>query len=89
MQAQQLQQHFVKIRNNRKFKAFVITIIIVSAILIGAKTYDIPDFAFDIILVLDWMITIFFLLEISIRFLGEERKLDFFKDGWNLFDCNC
>ena len=86
MQAQQLQQRFVRIRNNRKFKAFVITIIIVSAILIGAKTYDIPDFAFDIILTLDWMITIFFLLEISIRFLGEERKRDFFKDGWNLFD---
>ena len=30
--------------------------------------------------------TVFFVIEISIRFFGEEKKINFFKDGWNIFD---
>jgi voltage-gated sodium channel len=86
MQTDRLQQTFLNIRSNKKFETFVITIIIISAILIGAKTYDIPIYVVNIINFLDWFITAFFLIEITIRFLGEERKRDFFKSGWNIFD---
>ena len=30
--------------------------------------------------------TVFFVIEISIRFFSEKNKLNFFKDGWNIFD---
>jgi voltage-gated sodium channel len=35
---------------------------------------------------LDRAITVFFLIEICIRFIGEPNKKDFFKNPWNIFD---
>ena len=35
---------------------------------------------------LDYSITVFFVIEIIIRFIGEPNKKDFFKSGWNIFD---
>ena len=35
---------------------------------------------------LDLLITLIFLVEISIRFLGEPQKRAFFRNGWNVFD---
>jgi voltage-gated sodium channel len=35
---------------------------------------------------LDYSITVFFVIEILIRFIGEPKKLNFFKSGWNIFD---
>ena len=64
----------------------VISVIIFSALVIGVKTYDISETVETAIRVLDWAITLFFMLEISIRFLAEENKKDFFKSGWNIFD---
>lgn len=81
-----LQVFFWKIRSNKFFEGFVIFIIIVSALLIGAKTYDISPLMGRVISVADWGITLFFLSEIIIRFLGEEHKTAFFKRGWNIFD---
>lgn len=86
MNTDTLQAFFWRIRSNKIFEGFVIFIIIVSALLIGAKTYDIPLLASKVINIADWGITFFFLTEIVIRFLGEERKLAFFKKGWNIFD---
>ena len=77
---------FYKIRENSFFQAFVIGVIIFSALLVGSTTYDL-DPQFSIILsYLDYAVTIFFVVELSIRFLGEEKKSEFLKDGWNLFD---
>lgn len=84
--ASQLVQTFAKIRSNRIFETFVVSVIIFSAVVIGVKTYDIPDIVSSIVYVLDWVITAIFLVEICIRFIGEENKKDFFKSGWNLFD---
>lgn len=86
MNTDSLQAYFWKIRSNRKFEGFVISVIIISALLIGAKTYDISVLAARMIHIADWAITLFFLTEIIIRFLGEERKLNFFHRGWNIFD---
>lgn len=68
------------------FQGAVIAIIILSALMIGAKTYNIPPFAEQLINFLDWAVTIFFLLEICVRFVVCENKKRFFTDGWNVFD---
>lgn len=81
-----LQAKFERLRSNKLFEILVISIILVSALLIGAKTYPLPPLANQLIIVLDWAITLFFLVEISIRFLGESDKKRFFRSGWNVFD---
>ena len=86
LNSETLQTKFEALRSNKAFELFVISVIIFSALMIGAKTYDIPDVVSRVILFLDWFITIFFLVEISIRFLGEKNKKDFFKHAWNIFD---
>jgi voltage-gated sodium channel len=86
MNTAQLQTTFLAIRNNRIFEWFVVAIIVVSALVIGAKTYDIPEATLTLIHWLDYFITIVFLTELLIRFVAEEQKSNFFKKGWNIFD---
>lgn len=86
MQATNLQKKFEKLRSNKLFELFVISIIIFSALVIGAKTYEISSSTLWLVRLLDWFITFFFLTEIIIRFIGEKHKNEFFKQGWNIFD---
>jgi voltage-gated sodium channel len=86
MQASELQNKFEKIRANKWFEAFVISVIVISALLVGAKTYKLPASVSSITVFLDWFISAFFLTEITIRFLAEKRKRYFFKSFWNWFD---
>lgn len=81
-----LQNRFFQLRSNRLFELFVVTVILFSAIVIGAKTYDIPDHVLTLMRWLDFAITLFFLVEICIRFIGEPEKKRFFRNAWNLFD---
>ncbi|MFT6269592.1 MAG: voltage-gated sodium channel [Alphaproteobacteria bacterium] len=83
---QTIQTAFLKLRNNKSFEFFVIAVIIISALEIGAKTYDLSDTAIAVTQYMDVFITVFFLFEILVRFIGEERKKDFLKSGWNVFD---
>lgn len=86
MQASELQNKFERIRANKWFEAFVISVIVISALLVGAKTYELPAGMSSVTLFLDWFISAFFLTEITIRFLAEKRKRYFFKSFWNWFD---
>jgi len=81
-----LKQKFQRIRHNKVFELFVVFIIIFSALVVGVKTYSMSPVMLQVISILDWLITIFFLIEICIRFISEENKTDFFKNGWNIFD---
>ncbi len=81
-----LQESVIKLKNNKLFEFFVISIIIFSALLIGIHTYDIPQVYIDILNWLDVAVTLFFLFEIIIRFIAEPQKANFFKSGWNIFD---
>jgi len=81
-----LQKKFFQLRSNKTFELFVIVIIIFSALVVGAKTYDIPPSVLRFVYWLDTAITIIFLVEITVRFLGEEQKRNFFRSGWNIFD---
>ena len=78
--------YFAKLKDNRFFQIIVVSIIILNAILIGATTYKLDPIFLDIIHILDYGITIFFVIELCIRYVGEPRKKDFFKNGWNVFD---
>lgn len=86
MNTARLQQKFYALRSNKVFEITVISIIIFSALIIGARTYDVSPGLLWTIHLLDWLVTFFFLTEITIRFLGEHKKIDFFKQGWNIFD---
>ncbi len=81
-----LQRSLNLLKENRAFELFVVGVIIFSALVIGVKTYDISPLALVIIAWLDHAITVFFLIEIVVRFLGAEVKRDFFKSAWNIFD---
>ena len=75
-----------KIKESRIFQFVVISIIILNAITIGVNTYDLSELTKKLINYLDYSITVFFVIEIIIRFIGEPNKKDFFKSGWNIFD---
>ena len=84
--ANQLQQRFVALRENKLFEAFVIAVIIFSALVIGAKTYDISSASMRVMMILDLGVTLFFLVEIIVRMIAEGSLVRFFKKGWNVFD---
>tara|TARA_B100000674_G_scaffold110348_1_gene81672 strand:+ start:391 stop:1080 length:690 start_codon:yes stop_codon:yes gene_type:complete len=77
---------FYKLKESKFFQFLVITIIIFNAFTIGVNTYELSEFSNHVINLLDYSITIFFVIEITIRFIGEPKKAQFFKSGWNIFD---
>jgi len=86
MNTNNLQNAFFQLRNNRLFEWFVVSIILVSALVIGAKTYSLPEQLLSWIGFLDVAITVFFLVEILVRFVGDPNKRRFFSNAWNVFD---
>ena len=81
-----LQQRLAQLRQNRLFEIFVITVIVLSALVIGAKTYSIDPRVEQAFRILDFAITLFFLAEIVIRMVAEGSLRRFFRGGWNVFD---
>ncbi|PCM44745.1 ion transporter [Marinobacter sp. ANT_B65] len=75
-----------RIESSTLFQGVVIAIIILSALTIGAKTYDLPPLVEQALSVMDNAITLFFLIEILFRFAASPAKRRFLMDGWNLFD---
>lgn len=86
MNASALQNQFIRIRTNKMFEIFVISVIILSALLVGAKTYEMSPTMHTLTIFFDWFISAFFLTELTIRFVAEQHKRHFFKNFWNLFD---
>ena len=82
----ELQEKFLKLRNHGLFQSFVVGVIVVSALLIGVQTYSPPEWANNVISVLDWFITVFFLVEILIRLFSSGSIKEFLRDPWNIFD---
>lgn len=86
MATTEFQQKFQTIRDNKVFELLVITIIILSSLMIGAKTYPLPETLVTVLWIMDYAVTLFFLIEIIIRMAAEQRFSEFFKKGWNVFD---
>jgi len=80
------QRRLKKIDNSKIFQGIIIAVIILSALLIGAKTHNLSDNAIAILAMLDSAVTVFFVIEIVIRYLAYPNKKQFFKNGWNIFD---
>ena len=80
------QQRIEELKANRLFELFAVSIIIFSALLIGAHTYTDDNQTSGLLNALDFGVTLFFLIEILIRFFAERDKKAFFKDAWNVFD---
>ena len=83
---QSFQQQFQTLRDNKLFEMLVISIIILSSLLIGVKTYPLHPTLEQFLVFMDYAVTLFFLVEILIRMAAEDRLLNFFKKGWNVFD---
>ena len=86
MAVKQLKQQLFKLHQNKLFEFIVIAIIIFSALVTGARTYNINSTMTDVVAWLDMFITVFFLVEILIRLAAEPQFFNFFKKGWNVFD---
>ncbi|MGB2741944.1 MAG: ion transporter [Cognaticolwellia sp.] len=82
----QAQSRLKKIDSSPIFQWSVITVIVLSALLIGVKTHDLPLEALNVLGFLDSAITVFFVFELTIRFIAHKDKKSFFKSGWNIFD---
>jgi voltage-gated sodium channel len=81
-----IQERLQHLQQNRLFEFSVIAVIILSSLLIGAKTYDINSYYLTILEWLDVAVTLFFLAEITTRFIACEQKSKFFNQAWNVFD---
>lgn len=86
MNSSVIQKTCERVRSNKVFELFVVSVIITSALLIGVKTYELGDTSRFLLKWLDALITVIFLAEISIRFIAEPNKRRFFQNGWNVFD---
>jgi voltage-gated sodium channel len=85
--AKDLQSYVNKISNSPYFINATTIIIVFYSLVLGVRTYEnvvIP--LYDLFIILDYTVTIYFLIEIIIRMLGEKEFKNFFKDGWNIFD---
>jgi voltage-gated sodium channel len=84
--ADRIQARFVAIRENKLFETVVIIVIVISALVIGAKTYEFRPVTLLLFTLMDWAVTVFFLVEIIIRMIAERGLRSFFSKGWNVFD---
>ena len=77
---------FYKIKEHKLFQNIVIFVIILSAFLVGASTFKVSSNVIAIFNITDLLITLFFIVEIIIRYIAEPVKKEFFKSGWIIFD---
>ncbi|NKF51220.1 ion transporter [Shewanella sp. WXL01] len=75
-----------RIDQSKIFQGFVIFVIVVSALSIGAHTYQLPLWLEKSLYILDFAITGFFLFELVIRYMASDSNKAFFSKGWNIFD---
>lgn len=83
---QYLQNVFKRIDQSNTFQIFVIAVILISALTVGAHTYELHSSMEYALNIMDTAITVFFLIELIIRYLASDGIRAFFKKGWNVFD---
>lgn len=78
MLSSHLQTHSFTLQSNKIFELFLVSMILLSVPVIGAKTYYISSELLTIISFLGISIMVFFLIVISIRFTSAPIKGSFF-----------
>lgn len=81
----QLREALHNLRHNRLFEWFTVAVIMLSAVSVGAKSYDMPAGLLTALHVLDWLVTFYFVSEITVRYLADGNRA-FWRRGWNIFD---
>lgn len=74
-----------ELRQNAVFETVTVAVIIISSLSIGVKSYDMPELAQTILHALDWLVTLYFVVEITVRFFADGARA-FWRRGWNVFD---
>ncbi len=83
----EFKQKLIRIREASWFSNLTTAIILIYSSVLGLKTLMEVDGNMIILMhVLDYFVTIYFLIEIAIKMAAEENISDFFKSGWNIFD---
>ena len=75
-----------RIKAHKSFELLTITVIVISAIMVGAHSYSLAPETLQIFTIINNTISLFFCTEIAIRIMAEERVPAFFRSGWNIFD---
>jgi voltage-gated sodium channel len=77
-----------KVVASNRFQAFIVAVIIVNAVLVGLETsQDLVTRFADLFHYLNLLISAIFVIEIGLRLVTYwPRPLNFFRDGWNVFD---
>ncbi len=86
MSIQAIKSGLDTLNNNKLFQFTIIGFILLSALMVGLKTYDVDPFYLQLVSYVDVAITYLFLFEIIVRFIAQGHSLSFFKKGWNVFD---
>ena len=77
-----------KIISSRLFNNFILSLILLSAVIIGLETY--PGVAkqyHDVLSVIDQLVIILFTIEIALKIISNGKKpWKYFSDPWNVFD---
>jgi len=76
-----------QVRDSRWFSNLTTTIIILYAVILGFHTLEEASAPYgNLLYIFDMFVTVYFVVELAIKMSSEDRFLDFFKNGWNLFD---
>jgi len=86
VEAENLKKKLFLITKDKRFEFTMMAVIIFSALVIGIHTFKIDPVFESILFYVDNLITVIFVIEIAVRIAAEKRAIDFFKDGWNVFD---
>lgn len=77
--------HLARIIESKKFQWFIIGVILVNAVILGLMTIsDLSPETMRILVIIDEVCLVIFCIEIAMKLLV--MRLDFFKDGWSVFD---
>jgi len=68
------------------FNTFIITVILINAVLIGLSTYVTDTTALRAIATIEMICVAIYVVEIVLRFMARDSSASFFRDGWNIFD---
>ncbi len=83
----QYRRTFNRIAKNKLFINISTAIILLYSVVLGIKTFKSVAVPYEgILTTLDFVISIYFVIEITLRLLSYRRFWLFFRDGWNVFD---
>ncbi len=70
--------------NNKTFQRFIIGVILVNAVVLGLMTLNPSPGALRLLLLIDNLCLAIFVVEITLKLIA--LRLNFFREGWNVFD---